>query len=189
MYNFFFKETFPCGGEELIRRTMYDFSEYTKFAPNVTGIDIISREKQEDGREKIVVRVYVNVSLPGPVKAVFNFTEMDWKEHYIVDLENKTVDWKVETPVFTEYVDCGGTSYSNELPGGGSELVIKGSMNVRTPPMKGVPPSVVKGIIAMIEPFIGNMVTYNLKNYFKSVKACIAKEIKETGRVKFVAEK
>jgi hypothetical protein len=154
-----------------------------KFAPNVTRVEVLSREPLDDGREKVAIRVYAKAIFPAAVRTIFNISDMDWKETYIVDLKKNTVDWKVETPMFTEYVECGGVSSARAVPGG-CEMAATGTMKIKIPPMKGIPEPVVRSVIGIIEPFIGNMVTMNLKKVFKSVKAIMEKETAEAGRKK-----
>jgi hypothetical protein len=182
VFKFYFREKFPCTSREFIERTMYSFDEYVKFSPNVAKVDVLSREPLDDGREKVTIKVLAKAVFPAPVRAVFNMGEMEWKEHYIVDFKSLTVDWQVETPVFTEYVDCKGTSKARDIPDG-CEMEITGRMQVETPPIKGVPEPVVKAALNIIEPFIGQMVSMNLKKYFKSVRECFEKE-KGNQRVK-----
>ncbi len=177
MFKFDFKETFPCSPGEIMQRSMYNFDEYAKFAPNVTRVEVVSREKQPDGREYIVIRVFAKGWLPPLVLKMFNQSEIFWHEHYWVDLQKLTVDWKVETPVFTKYVDCKGTSSCLPDPGG-SMLVVTGDMKIGIPPIPGVPEPVVRATLSAVEPFIGRLVILNLQKYFRSISDCMKKEKK-----------
>lgn len=176
MFKFDFRETFPCTGREIIERSMYDFSEYPKFAPNVTRADVLKREMLPDGREHIELRVYAQGWLPPIARTMFKQEDMNWKELYWVDLEKMTCDWQVETPIFTKYIDCKGTSYATNKPGGGSEIVVTGTMTIGVPPIPGVPEALVRSIIGVVEPFIGKLVIVNLQKYFRAIKDCIVKE-------------
>lgn len=179
MFKFHSRDRFPCSAKDLLLRTMYHFDEYEKFAPNVTRVDVLSREKLDDEREKITVNVFADAALP-PIARVFGQpTDMAWKEYYWVDLEKMVVDWKVETPVFTEYVDCRGTSSCRDTQGGGSELVINGDFEIRTPRIPGVPTPIVKTAIGVVEPFVGKMVTLNLKKYFENVRKHMEREMRK----------
>ncbi len=176
MYGFNLSEKFPCSPDELFDRTLYNFDEYEKFAPNVTRVEVMSREPLADGREFITVQIFARAAIPAPIRAVFNMSpEMSWKEYYTADTANKTVDWRVETPMFTEHVNCGGTSSVTESPGG-CRLLITGSMKINIDGVRGIPPSVARAVCGMVEPFIGNMVTLNLKKYFGAVRAAMEKE-------------
>ena len=183
MYKFNMIEKFPCEPRALFERTMRNFDEYAEFSPDVKRVEELSREKLADGREKITIRVFANNIMPAPVRMMFKMSgEMDWKESYIVDMEKPSADWNVETPIFNEYVDCCGTSWFREVPGG-CEIVITGAMKIEAPPIPGIPTSVVRGVIEMIEPFVGKMVTMNLQKYFKSIRACVEKEARLSKRV------
>lgn len=175
MFKFFFREAFPVTADELLRRTLYDFSEYEKFSPDVNHVEELSRVTQPDGREIITIRVFARPVFPQALRPFFRMSEMSWKERYIVDLKSKVVDWEVETPEFMEYIQCSGTSWCADLDGG-SEMVITGKMIIEPPRIAGLSPAVVRRLIRILEPFIGNVVSYNLKKYFKSVRECMEKE-------------
>jgi hypothetical protein len=177
MFKFNFHERFPCSPRDIVMRTMYHFDEYEKFAPNVTRVEVLSREKLDDGREKVSVHVFAEGALPPIAKVFAKSNDMDWKEYYWVDLEKLVVDWKVETPMFTEYVDCKGTSCGREAPGG-SEIVIPGDFVISPPRIPGIPTALVQAAIGAMEPFIGKMVTFNLKKYFENVRKHVEKENK-----------
>jgi hypothetical protein len=175
VYRFNLRERFPCGPGEFIRRTMSEFDEYIKFAPNLKRLEVLSREPIGDEREKVTIRVYAKAIFPAQVQALFKMSDMDWKQHYIVDLKKNEVNWQVETPIFTEYVECSGTSYVRDVSGG-CEMSGTGTMNIGAPPMKGIPVKVVHAGVAIIEPFIGNMIAQNLKKYFKSIRDNMERE-------------
>ena len=175
MYRFNMKEPLPCTAREVFERTLSNFDEYAKFTPNVTRAEVLSREKTGENREKITVRVFAEGWLPPLARAIFNQKEVDWKEFYDVDKEKLTADWKVETPMFTEYIDCKGTSSCHDAPGG-SEVIITGAMSIGLPPIKGVPVQLVRTIFSTIEPFIGKMVITNMKKYFYNIRRCMVEE-------------
>ena len=77
--------------------------------------------------------------------------------------------------MITEYVICGGAS-SVRAVDCGCEMTVSGSMKILTPPIKGIPAPVVDGVFRLIEQFVGNVITVNLKKYFKSVRECMEKE-------------
>ena len=177
MLKFGMVERFPVPPRELIERTMYRFDEYVKFAPNVTRVDVLSREKLPDGREKIVARVFARGWLPPAARSWFKQEDMNWKENYTIDFEKFEVDFNIETPMFAEYIECRGKNRLREKPGG-CELVMDGEMNIGLFPIKGVPPAVVRGVINVVEPFIGKLVNLNMKNYFTNIRKVLEKEKK-----------
>ncbi len=175
MFKFNYKERFPVSGKKFLERTMYNFDEYVKFAPNLERVEVLSRETLPDGREKTAIRVFAKAAFPEAVRAVMKIDSMDWKEEYTIDWNKLTVDWNVEAPVFTEYVECGGTSNVKDIVGG-CEMSVAGTMKIETPPMKGIPDPVVRTFVGIIEPFIGRLVSLNLKKYFKSIREAMEKE-------------
>ena len=177
MVKFHMKESFPIPPREFIERTMYRFDEYEKFAPNVTHVDVLSQEKLPDGREEIVARVFAEGWLPPMARAWFKQEDMNWKEHYIIDFEKLEVDFRIETPMFTEYVKCSGRNFVR-AKAGGCEVLMDAEMNIGLFPIKGVPTAVVRGVLNVVEPFIGKLVNLNMKNYFTNVRKCMEKEKK-----------
>ena len=161
-------------------RSMVDFTEYAAFMPSVTRIDVLSREKRSDGREYITVQVFADMQLPAIARAFVGRGDMHWKEYYVVDHEKLTADWKVETPVFTEFVDCKGTSWIEEHAGG-ARMVVKGVMTIDHQAWRGFGGDIARKVVAVIEPFVGKMVTANLKTYFQNIKKCMEQETRARG--------
>lgn len=174
MFRFNFREKFPIPAKKLLERTMR-FDEYSKFAPNVTRVEVLSKETFPDGREKTEARLFVNVAFPAPVRALLKLDDLNWKETYIINWEKLALDFDVESPVFTEYVDSGGNSCVRDC-GAGCEMVINGRLNIETPLMKGVPEPVVRAAVGIVEPFIGQLVTINTRKYFKNLREALEKE-------------
>lgn len=175
MFKFHMRENFPIPPREFIERTMYRFDEYEKFAPNVKHVDVLSQETLPDGRKEIVVRVYTQGWLPPKAQAWFRKEDLKWKEHYIIDFEKLTVEFNVETPIFTKYIDCIGTT-SVRTVAGGCQMMLNGSMNIGVFPVKGVLPSVVRSVLKVVEPLVGSLVNLNMKNYFNNVRKCMEME-------------
>jgi hypothetical protein len=175
MYRFNLSETFQASPREVLQRSMVDFTDYVKFMPNVSRIQVLRRETGADGREHITIQVFASANMPAVMRPFMGGNDMDWKEHYVVDHEKLTADWQVETPVFTEYVDCRGTSWV-EAHGGGAHLVITGAMTIDHKGWTGFGGNVARKLVEIIEPFIGRMVTKNLQSFFRSIKKEIEKE-------------
>jgi len=172
-----FKESMPCTTQWFMEYSLSDFDDYARYAPNVTRVEVFSREALPDGRKKIVLTVYAEGWLPPAVMAFFKQKEICWKEHYIVNEAAGVVDWRIETPVFNEYIDCGGTSNCRDTANG-CDLTITGQMDIRTPKIKGIPDSVTRAVTGAVEPFVIKMVELNLKKYFSNLRADLLKKKK-----------
>jgi len=172
-----FKENMPCTTQWFMEYSLSDFEDYARYAPNVTRVDVFSRETLPDGRKKITVTVYAEGWLPPAAMAFFKQKEICWKEHYTVDEAAGVVDWQVETPVFAEYIDCKGTSKCIDTPNG-CDLTITGCMDIRPPKIKGIPDPVTSAVTGAVEPFVVKMVEYNLKKYFANLRADLLKKNK-----------
>lgn len=150
-------------------RATGDFSEYAKYAPNIVKIEVLSREPVAQGVENVTVRVYAESWLPPVMRPLVKDTDMNWKEHYRIDMNKNAFDWKVETPMFSKLINCSGTTSCRAIPGG-CEMTISGSIDIETSKMPGIPPPLARSIAGVIEPFIGKMVLLNLKKYFENIK-------------------
>ena len=181
MYRFHLEETFPAAPREVLDRSMVDFSEYEKFMPNISRIQVLSRGVKPDGREHISVQVFADMQLPAIARPFFKKSDLTWKEFYVVDHEKLTADWQGETPVFTDYVDCKGTSWI-EPADSGARMVVKGTMTIDHRGWTGFGGDLARKVIAVLEPFIGKMVTKNLQTYFRNIKQCMEQENRERAR-------
>jgi hypothetical protein len=181
MYRFNLTETFPAPGRAVLERSMVDFRDYEKFMPNVSRIQVLSRDTKADGREHITIQVYADAKIPAIARSFMGNDDLNWKESYVVDHGKLTADWQVETPVFTEYVDCKGTSWVEDYSGG-SRLNITGTMTIDHKGWTGLGGGIARKVVEVIEPFIGRMVTRNLQTFFRSIKQEIEKENRACGK-------
>lgn len=176
MYKFHMTQTFKSEPREVLHEGLTDFEDMPKYMPNIKRIQVLSREKTDDTHENIIVRVFADVdSIPPIARPFMKSSDMNWKEYYTVDYERIVVDWKVETPQFTEFVDCRGTSHCKPHADG-CELVIEGRMIIHTPPGTLLGSSVGRAVVTAIEPFIGKLVTANLKKYFFELSKALEKK-------------
>lgn len=169
-------QIFNSDPREVLHEGLTDFEDMPKYMPNIERIQVLSREKTDDAHENISVRVFASVaSVPQIARPFMRPKDMNWKEYYNVDYERLVVDWRVETPQFTEYVDCRGTSYCKPHAGG-CELVIDGRMIIHTPPGTLLGSPLGRAVVAAIEPFVGKMVTLNMKKYFAELNKALEKK-------------
>jgi len=130
MYRFDIK--FPCGPRQLLERSMCSVDDYEKHMPNVTRERVVSREERDGGGEEMTVEFCAESAIPAIARPFMKRTDIMWEETFVIDHEANTVDWRVKTPVMTEYVNCSGTSriYGR---GGGSRLEIEGTLVIDPP--------------------------------------------------------
>lgn len=152
-----------------MERSTGDFTEYVKYAPNIVKIEILSREKIEEGVENVTVRVFAESWLPPIMRTFVKDTDMNWKEHYRIDMNKNAFDWKVETPIFSKFINCSGTTSCHAISSG-CEMTISGNINIETSKMPGLPPPLARSLAGIVEPFIGKTVILNLKKYFENIR-------------------
>jgi hypothetical protein len=169
-------QIFRAEPREVLLEGLTDFEDMPQYMPNIERIQVLAREKTDDAHENISVRVFASVdSVPPIARPFMKPKDMNWKEFYTVDYENIVVDWRVETPQFTEFVDCRGTSYCKPHADG-CELVIDGRMIIHTPPGTLLGGPVGRAVTAAIEPFIGKLVTLNMKKFFTELSKAMDKK-------------
>lgn len=169
MYRLHHKEKFRCTPQVFMKLSTGDFSDYAKYAPNIVKIDVLSRVPDSEGIENVTVRVFAESWLPPIMRNIVKDSDMNWKEHYRIDMNKCAFDWKVETPMFTKLINCSGNTSCIAIENG-CETTISGSIDIQTSKMPGLPPPLARSLAGIIEPFIAKMVLLNLKKYFENIR-------------------
>lgn len=173
MYKFRFNEPFPCTAMETYDATTSNFEPLVKYIPNVTKIKITSQEKMEDGSTRMMVKFHGDGAIPLIARSVIKPEMLRWDEEMICNPEDMTIKWTVKAAHFSEHVHCGGLT-RNVQNGNGSEVVLEGYLDITLSHLPGLPDGLVRKAVEMVEPFIGKLITPNLKKFYQAVKKNMA---------------
>jgi len=178
MYKIRIVEPFPCSVQETYEATSRDFDPLAKYIPNVTLIKTLVHETLDDGRERWALKFHGDGAIPLIARPVINPSMLRWKEELVCNPKDMTIEWSIVTDHFTDHFKCVGITYNREKPGGGSEVEVKGVMELTLRHIPGFPDSLVQKAAALFEPFVGKLIEPNLRKFYQAVKKRMANESK-----------
>lgn len=169
MYKFKVTEPFSCTKEKAYEVTSRDFEGLEKYIPNVTLIKTEAHETLEDGRERWMLKFHGDGAIPALARAIVKPDMLRWKEEMICNPADMTIEWSVITQYYTEYFHCSGITYYREK-GPVSVVEIDGKLWVDPMKIPGIPDSLVRKAILLLEPFVGKLIAPNLGKFYKAIK-------------------
>ncbi|HOY63386.1 MAG: hypothetical protein BWY28_00130 [bacterium ADurb.Bin236] len=169
MYKFKVIEPFACDKEKAFETTTRDFDGLEKHIKNVTMIKTETHEKSPEGVERWMLMFHGDGAIPLIARAVVKPDMLRWREELICDPRDLTIKWKIITNHFTEYFHCDGVTHYIDAPEG-SRVEIDGRLWVDPMKIPGISENLVRRAIEKLEPFIGALISPNLKVFYKAIK-------------------
>ncbi|MCK6550467.1 hypothetical protein L6R52_31815 [Myxococcota bacterium] len=169
--------TFP---RELVFSTYRDrLPRLVPHLPNIKGITVLKREDAPGGAQgisKLVNKWEAKGEIPKPAQTVIKPEMLTWLDYATWDENAWTVEWRIETQMFTENIKCGGKN--RYLPDGpnGSILEIRGHLDVDLKGIPGVPRLLAGTIAPVVEKFVIALLTPNLTSVAKGLEAFLQEE-------------
>lgn len=159
---------------ELVFSTYRDrLPQLVPHLPNVKAITVLKREDAPGGAQgisKLLNLWEARGDIPKPAQAVLKPEMLAWHDHATWNQNDWTVEWRVETKMFTENVRCGGKNRYVALPDGGTLLEIRGNLEVDLKGIPGVPRFLAGTIAPMVEKFVIALLTPNLVSVAKGLE-------------------
>ncbi|MBK8013298.1 MAG: hypothetical protein IPK13_18330 [Deltaproteobacteria bacterium] len=146
------------------------------FLPNIKGIEVLSRQDEPElGQTRLVNRWHAKGDIPKVAQKILKPEMLAWDDHASWDERAWTVDWRIETKMFTESVRCHGHNVYLE-DGEGTLLQIRGELEVNLAGIPGVPRFLAGSIAPAVERFIVALLTPNLTSVAKGLEAFLRAE-------------
>ncbi len=154
---------------ELVYSTYRDrLPELVPYLPNITGITVKSRE--DEGQVSKLLNIWdAQAEIPKVAQAIIKPEMASWLDHAAWNQADWSCDWRIETKVFTENVNCGGHNTYVE-DGEGTILKIRGDLDVSLKGIPGVPRLLAGKIAPVVEKFIVNLIKPNLLSVAKGLE-------------------
>jgi hypothetical protein len=146
------------------------------YLPNIKGITVQKREDQ-GAVSKLVNLWEAKGEVPKVAQSVIKPEMLAWLDHATWDQDAWTVDWRIETRMFTENVKCFGHN-TYEADGSGCLLKIRGELNVDLKGIPGVPRLLAGTVAPHVEKFVIALLTPNLLSVAKGLDAFLQAEQK-----------
>ncbi len=137
--------------------------------PNVTTIEMLSREEPEPGVVKLVNRWHADGEIPGVAKRFISKDMVNWTEDVTWDQNTWVCSWQIKPAFFTNYVTVGGATDYLEAGPDRCEIHIQGNLSVDVSGMRGVPRLLAGRVNKAAEAFIGALILPNMRRLNRSV--------------------
>lgn len=165
---------------ELVFSTYRDrLPQLVPYLPNVKAITVQKREDAPGGQQgvaKLVNLWEAKGDVPKPAQAILKPESLAWLDHATWNENDWTVEWRVETKMFTENVHCKGKNQYVVLPDGGTRLEIRGDLTVDLKGVPGVPKFLAGTIAPIVEKFVIALLTPNLVSVAKGLEQFLQAE-------------
>ncbi len=150
---------------ELAYRTLRDrLVEVGEFMPNITKIEVKSRDDKSDGVVDFVNVWHGKADVPGLIRAIIRPEMIRWTDYAHWDESDWSCDWRSETAFLTDKVDCSGRNTYETLPDGTTMLHIKGDLKTDLAGIPGVPRLMARKVGPAVEKFIVGLIEPNLRS-------------------------
>jgi len=148
-----------------------DMPKLVPYLDSVRKIEMISKEKQENGRIKIVNHWHAKVEIPGLVKKFLKPDMFNWKDYALWNDEDYSVDYSLESFWANDLFDAKGTNYFQPYKGDPNRTLIKVTCNVVIHPEKipGVPRLLAKKVMPTVESLLKKTLGPNLTSLGKGL--------------------
>ena len=135
--------------------------EMLPYLPDIKAITVTSKEEPEPGITKLVNVWEADSTIPKIAQKIITPDMLAWTDYATWTGPAWTCDWRIETRLFTENVDCQGHNEYLE-DGDGTLLKIRGNLDVRLKGIPGVPSFLAGTVKPHVEKFIVDLLKPNL---------------------------
>lgn len=168
MYKIKMSQPYPCSAEKAYAISVDDYDGAEKYLPNIESMDKLDVQMTDDGHEKRSFRFKAKSPIPLIARSIFKPEMLMWDQELVLYPERLHIDWKVMPHYYTEYIHCyGGTDFIESDKG--SLVEVKGIFRLDPAPIPGMPKALVLQAIKVVEPFVGTLISPNLRKFYKSI--------------------
>ena len=168
MHKIKMSQPYPCSAEKAYDISVDDYEGAEEYLPNIQSMETLDVRMTEDGHEIRTFRFRARSPIPKVAQSIFKPEMLQWDQELTLFPERLHLDWKVMPHYYTEYIHCyGGTDFRDN--GKKSVVEVRGVLRLDPMPIPGIPEAVVLQVIKVVEPFIGALITPNLRKFYKSI--------------------
>ncbi|MEL7368774.1 MAG: hypothetical protein AAFN74_07675 [Myxococcota bacterium] len=135
--------------------------EMLPYLPNIKAITVEKREEAGEGITKLLNLWEAKGDVPKVAQRIITPDMFAWHDHASWNQNDWTCDWRIETRMFTEKVNCSGHNEYIE-DGDGTILKIRGNLDMDLKGIPGVPSFLAGTVRPHVEKFIVDLLTPNL---------------------------
>ncbi|MCA9563987.1 MAG: hypothetical protein KC561_10885 [Myxococcales bacterium] len=160
--------------EDVFRAQRDHLAELVEFLPNVSDIEVRSRE-EVDGKVKLVnVWTAARTEIPAVIRPFVKPEMMSWIDYASWDERTLVCNWEIELGFLKEAVKCAGVNRMERTAEGHTAVIIEGKLSVDATKIPGVPKFMAKKVSSAVEAFVAKNITPNLKKTNDGVRKYLA---------------
>jgi len=160
---------------ETVRDHQVDLVPYM---PDIEAVEVAEREELEDNTVRLLNHWHGATEAPSIIKKFIKPEMMSWKDYAVWHDEESYVAWRLETFYLKDLFSCTGTTRFNDIDGKTMEMFLEANLNVNAATIPGVPKFLAKKVNPQVEVFIAKLISPNLNNLAKGVKAYLDDQVK-----------
>ena len=146
-----------------------------ELVPHISDVDSVtvsSRTEEPDGTVRLVNLWRAKADVPVLLRSVVKPEMLAWIDRAEWKPADWVCHWRIEPQVFSDRVDCvGSTRYEEAMGGRGTRIVLEGELDVAPGKLPGVT-SLIGGPTARgIESFVTGLVPRNFQKLAKAISA------------------
>ena len=146
-----------------------DMTQILPYLPDVDGIEVLTREDEDRGVRLVNLWRASEGAVPKVAKPFVKPEMLSWKDHALWNQNEWTCDWRVETTMFTENVNCYGHN-TYVVDGEHTILQIRGELDVSLKGVPGVPKFLASKVAPQVEKLIVTLLKPNLLSVAKGLQ-------------------
>jgi hypothetical protein len=146
-------------------------ADLVPYMPDIKAVEVIERNRLDDDRLQLLNHWHGDTEIPSLIKRFVSEEMMSWKDHALWHDSDLYVEWRLETFYLSGLFSCTGTTRFVELGPQETEMVLEANLKVNAGTIPGVPSFLANRISPQVEAFIAKLISPNLNNLSKGVKA------------------
>ncbi len=139
---------------------------------DVTGVSVVDRHVDDDGRTHLVNEWRVEPKLPGALKQAIPDDMLGWNDHAIWSADLTECTWRIEPFFMPGAIRCGGTTrFETAMGGRGTKATFAGDFEIDPSALAKIPAAWRGAATSAIELIVGTMIP---RNFRKTMEAAAA---------------
>jgi hypothetical protein len=162
---------------DLVYTTYRDrLSDLVPYMTNVSSIQEKSRQETE-GKIHCVNEWHGGATIPAALKVFLGEGMLSWTEYAVWDLSNFTLEWRIETHIFTKAFRCSG---KNSFLDRDNTTIVenRGSLQIDSNQLQEVPFLLRNPVAKIAEEFLGKQIEPNLNQMSQCIERYLAQSTK-----------
>lgn len=161
----------PLSAEETFQLVRDDMPALVPYMEDVERIEVLERT-EADGKVHIVNEWHAtDKSVPAGIRKMVPKELLGWKDHADWDTATRSCSWRLEPRKGGDVFACSGTTRVEDAGDGTARLALTIDLEIHPEKIRGIPKFLGTRIRGQVESVLGKLLTSNMKNLGKSIRA------------------